>query len=98
MLTLIRSCEGLNRFVEELSFFLSPEIFPATAGGMEATSLPWPCRRSSGPADESDIAHGLEARGKYPRNRRISMNICPGTDRSETLGQNIFEKNILIKT
>ena len=97
MSPLIRSCEGRTHFEKALSLFLSAEISQATAGGMGAASLTRPGKQASGPADDSDLVHGLEDRGKYSRNGRISMNICSGADSSGILGQNVFEKNSLVK-
>jgi hypothetical protein len=65
--------------------------------GWGAASLKQPGMQPSGPADDSDLVHGLEDWGKYSRNGRISMNIGSGTDNSGTLGQNFSEKNSLVK-
>jgi hypothetical protein len=97
MLTLIGSCEGLTRFEEWFSIFLSTEISPATAGSMEPACLPWPGKQTLAPAEEPALVHGLEDRGKYSCSGRISMNICSGTDSAGTLRKNIFEKNIPVK-
>jgi hypothetical protein len=97
MLPLIRSSEGRTHFEKGFSFFLSPEISTATAGGMGTVILTRPGKQPSGPADDSDLVHGLEDWGKYSRNGRISMNIGSGTENSGTLGQNFSEKNSLVK-
>ncbi len=97
MVLLIRSCEGQTDFEKGFSLFLSAEISPATAGGMEAASLMWRCKQPSGPADVSNLVHGLGDPGKYSRNGRISMNMGSGADRAGALERNIFEKKSLAK-
>jgi len=60
------SREGRAHFKKGFSFFLSAEISPATAGGIEDWNLPWLGKQASGPTDDFDLIHMLEDREKIP--------------------------------